>query len=279
MKRGASWSWLDLFGSPTRLVIVLCVFAALGVAGGLSKAGGLETHQGSTSTTSPSGRPSTSGEVSGRWDGRSPSREEINADLALVDIIRRSPLYGYDRECGSDHACSFGQAWTDDTAVPTGHNGCDQRNDVLRASLEKVTVKPGTHGCVVLSGTLQEPYTGQQITFSKSQASLVQIDHIYPLARAWDMGAAEWSLEQRIRFATDPINLIAVDGSSNASKGDQGPGEWMPINRAYRCAYVDRYLEVAIAYSLPITPQDEAAIHAVGQTCPQQGQPSGGRSK
>ena len=270
MRRGANYSWDDLFGSRTRLVIVLCVFAGVGIAGGLSRAVGFETPQGSEATATPSGRPSSTEGASGRWDGRSPSREEITTDLARVDITRRSPISGYDRECGSDHACSFGQAWTDDTAVATGHNGCDQRNDVLRAALEKVTVKPGTHGCVVLAGTLQEPYTGQQIAFSKSEASLVQIDHIYPLARAWDMGAARWPLEQRIRFATDPINLVAVDGSSNASKGDQGPGEWMPINRAYRCAYVGRYLEVAITYSLPITSEDQAAIRTVAQTCPDQ---------
>lgn len=222
----------------------------------------------STSGNARPDRPETGG-AQGEWEGAAPSGRELLDALETVGVANRADVAGYDRDCGSGHTCSFGPAWTDDTTAPGGHNGCDQRNDVLRASLEEITVKPGTHGCVVMTGTLEEPYTGQLVQFSKAKASLVQIDHIYPLARAWDMGATAWSLEQRTRFATDPINLIAVDGSSNASKGDQGPGEWMPINRSYRCAYVGRYLEVAIAYHLPITPEDETAIRAVAQTCPE----------
>ena len=82
----------------------------------------------------------------------------------------------------------------------------------------------------------------------------MQIDHLYPLARAWDMGAARWPLRRRIDFANDQAaNLLAVDGPANASKNDAGPGEWMPINRSYRCTYVLRYLQVARKYgSFPI---------------------------
>ncbi|MGH3976353.1 MAG: hypothetical protein ACRDS9_23995, partial [Pseudonocardiaceae bacterium] len=72
MRRGAHYSWADLFGSRTRLVIVLCVFAAVGIAGGLSGAVGFETPQGSETMATPSERPSSTGGVPGRWDGRSP---------------------------------------------------------------------------------------------------------------------------------------------------------------------------------------------------------------
>lgn len=137
-----------------------------------------------------------------------------------------------------------------------------------------VELRAGTNGCVVEAGTLQDPYTGATIHFTKAQATEVQIDHVYPLALAWDMGAAGWSLEQRTRFATDPLNLNAVDGSSNESKGDQGPGEWMPINRAYRCTYVQRFLQVAIAYHLPITSADESSIAHTAATCPKKPVPA-----
>ncbi|MQA06533.1 MAG: DUF1524 domain-containing protein [Streptosporangiales bacterium] len=73
----------------------------------------------------------------------------------------------------------------------------------------------------------------------------VQIDHVYPLAQAWDMGAHRWPLPRRVQFANDLDNLRAVDGSANMSKSDSGPGEWMPDNRDYHCRYAADYLTVA----------------------------------
>ena len=194
---------------------------------------------------------------------------ELKALLETVDVVpERVRVAGYDRECGSEGACHFGQAWTDDHPGVGGRNGCDTRNDVLRSSLRDITVKPGTNDCVILTGILDEPYTGQTIKFDRQNARAVQIDHLYPLAAAWDLGAAEWSLERRVEFANDQeLNLIAVDGSANASKGDRGPGEWLPINRAYVCDYLAAYLRVAIAYDLPITEADVDAVDVGTSTC------------
>jgi hypothetical protein len=105
--------------------------------------------------------------------------------------------------------------------------------------------------------------------FRKADAAKVQIDHLYPLARAWDMGAARWPLQRRVDFANDQAaNLLAVDGPANASKNDAGPGEWLPLNRGYRCVYVLRYLKVAGKYGLPITAADRDAAVAITRTCP-----------
>lgn len=206
--------------------------------------------------------------IPGRWTGTVPSRNQIRAALRKVTVQDRATVPGYDRGCGAGHACVFGPAWTDDTPAAMGRNGCDQRNDMLRSSMTAVELRPNTNGCVVEAGILQDPYTGATIHFTKAQAHEVHVDHVYPLALAWDQGAAGWSLEQRIRFATDPINLIAVDGASNSSKGDRGPGEWMPINRAYRCTYVHRFVTVAVAYQLPITAADRSSIAHTAATCP-----------
>jgi hypothetical protein len=163
----------------------------------------------------------------------------------------------------------FGQTWTDDHAGRGGHNGCDTRNDVLTAQLTAVQYR-GRSRCVIIAGTLPaEPYTGRRVEFRKAAAAKVQIDHLYPLARAWDMGAARWPLQRRIDFANDQAaNLLAVDGPANASKNDAGPGEWMPLNRSYRCTYVLRYLQVARKYALPITTADRDAAQAITRSCP-----------
>src|SRR2546430_1871704 len=96
-----------------------------------------------------------------------------------------SRLDGYSRD-------AFGQAWSDDVTVAGGHNGCDTRNDILRRDLTGAQTRPGTHDCVVIAGTLQDPYTAKAIQFTKAKAGLVQIDHIVPLAYAWRMGARNW---------------------------------------------------------------------------------------
>lgn len=62
----------------------------------------------------------------------------------------------------------FGQRWAD-----TDHNGCDTRNDILARDLARPTFKEGTRGCVVLSGTLAEPYTGKTIEFRRGGEDLV----------------------------------------------------------------------------------------------------------
>ena len=114
-------------------------------------------------------------------------------------------------------------------------------------------------GCVVMSGRLDDPYTGRIITFSKRDAAEVQIDHVYPLALAWRMGASRWSEDRRERFANDHDNLLAVWGVPNQQKGDSGPGEWKP-RKQFQCAYAVRYIRVADEYSLPITRADHAAL-------------------
>lgn len=187
--------------------------------------------------------------------------------LERVEISPRAAREGYDRECGTDQACSFGPAWSDDVDAAYGHNGCDTRNDLLQASLTDVEVRTGTDGCVVESGLLADPYTGRTISFTKERAYEVQVDHVIPLALSWDMGAADWDLQRRTEFANDPRNLIVADGPANASKSDQGPGEWLPINRSYRCTYLSRYLKVADIYDLPITPADATAVRAAEPSC------------
>lgn len=185
----------------------------------------------------------------------------ITAELAKVKVVAQRPdVPGYRR-------AAFGQTWTDNHTGTGGHNHCGTRDDVLKAQLTKVEFRDAKQ-CVVVAGVLADPYTGRTIVFRKAQATAVQIDHRYPLSLAWDMGAAKWPQERRTDFANDEsANLLAVDGKANESKGDSGPGEWLPINKAYRCTYVLRYLQVAAKYGLPVTKADAAAARTIAPTC------------
>jgi len=162
--------------------------------------------------------------------------------------------------------------------VDTDRNGCDTRNDILARDLTGETLKPGTHDCVVLSGTLADPYSGRTIAFQRGQdtSEAVQIDHVVALSDAWQKGAQQWTPEQRTGFANDPLNLLAVDGPLNQQKSDGDAATWLPPNRAYRCEYVARQVAVKVAYDLWMTSAERDAIVTVLNTCPGEPLPEGG---
>ncbi|MBF6172427.1 HNH endonuclease family protein [Nocardia blacklockiae] len=200
----------------------------------------------------------------------SPTRARLGELLTAVRVVeRRTHPGGYQRGCRAGEGCVFGPAWSDDHDGPGGRDGCDSRNAVLTRQLSAVRHRPGSRDCVVVAGVLQDPYTGKRIDFDKTRARAVQIDHVYPLAAAWDMGAANWPLPQRLRFANDiDFNLLAVDGPTNEDKGDRTPAEWLPPARAYRCFYAGKYLSAATRYDLPITVADRKALDNVARGCP-----------
>lgn len=166
-------------------------------------------------------------------------------------------LAGYDRDY-------FGHGWID-----TDRNGCDTRNDILGRDLDGVAHKPGTHDCVVLSGVLQDPYTGLTISFVRGNATstLVQIDHVVPLGYVWQVGAANWTEDQQVGFANDPRNLLAVDGEANQAKSASGPSEWLPPNQGFRCEYVERFVGILFSYQLSIEAADRDVAESVLAGC------------
>lgn len=168
-----------------------------------------------------------------------------SSDLDALTVAELDSGDDYDRDL-------FGQRWAD-----IDRNGCDQRNDALRAGAVEVTTKPGTHGCVVLEATIEDPYTGTTIDFVKGE-NTVDIDHVVPLSRAWQQGASSWPEERREEFANTSGNLLAVDASANRSKGDRGPEEWMPD--AGRCGYVIQWIDVKAEFELSVSAEEKSAL-------------------
>ncbi|CAJ1500695.1 HNH endonuclease family protein [[Mycobacterium] kokjensenii] len=185
--------------------------------------------------------------------------------LAGITVVpTRTHRYDYRRQ-------AFGDAWDDDNDAPGGHNGCDTRNDILNRDLVDIT-HVSTKRCpdAVATGTLHDPYTNAVVAFTRGAkiGEAVQIDHIVPLAYAWDMGASAWPYRQRLRFANDPANLLAVAGQGNQDKGDAGPGQWMPPNTAFACQYAIAYIEVLRGYALRVDQASADVLRGAAATCP-----------
>ena len=182
--------------------------------------------------------------------------------LPQLEVKGRAPKTGYDRDL-------FGQAWSDDVGVEFGRNGCDTRNDILKRDLQELTFRPGTRDCVVLTGVLNGPYTGERIEFTRGRdtSTRVQIDHVVALSDAWQKGAQQLTVDQRREFANDPLNLLAVSGRANQQKGDGDTATWLPANRAFRCSYVSRQVLVKERYGLWVTQAERDAMDRILVGC------------
>ncbi|ORB65038.1 HNH endonuclease family protein [Mycolicibacterium tusciae] len=187
---------------------------------------------------------------------------DVLAGIAQIPVRIRG--YDYRRD-------AFGDSWTDQNPAPGGYNGCDTRNDILdRDLVDKAYVSIKRCPTAVATGLLHDPYTNADIAFTRGEqtGAAVQIDHIVPLALAWDLGARFWTDDQRLRFANDPANLIAVAGGANQDKGDQEPATWMPPNAAFHCQYAMQFIAVLRGYALPVDAPSAVALRGAASTCP-----------
>ena len=143
------------------------------------------------------------------------------------------------------------------------------RNDILRRDLASVQIKVGTNGCVVLTGTLDDPYSAQTIAFVRGAATsdAVQIDHLVALSDAWRLGAQLLTADQRQNLANDPLNLLAVSGPLNQAKGDSDAASWLPPNVAFRCSYVIRQIQVKTRYGLWVESAEYDAMARILTDC------------
>ena len=193
------------------------------------------------------------------------------AQPRVVDVVEnllvkgRAPKTGYTRD-------QFGTAWKD-----VDHNGCDTRNDILNRDLTLIIYKVNSQDCVVMSGILVDPYSGEPINFLRrvTTSSDVQIDHVVALSNAWQTGAFKLTIEKRTALANDPLNLLAVKGRLNLQKGDGDAATWLPPKKSYRCSYVARQVAVKYKYGLWLTAPEKAAILKLLQPCPEQLIPAG----
>lgn len=181
--------------------------------------------------------------------------------LSKLESKGRAPKTGYARE-------QFGAGWAD-------IDNCDMRNYILQRDMENEQLDP-KNNCTVLTGTLNDPYTGKIIQFMRGAgtSNAVQIDHVVALSDAWQKGAQNLDEGTRAQFANDPLNLLAVDGPANNKKSDGDAATWLPPNKSYRCRYVARQIAVKQKYKLWVTAAERDAIGQVLSNCPEQTLPA-----
>ncbi|WP_354638396.1 HNH endonuclease family protein [Kitasatospora camelliae] len=138
---------------------------------------------------------------------------------------------------------------------------CNTRETVLKRDGSNVVVNSA---CTATSGNWVSAYDNVTTT----DASSFDIDHLVPLAEAWRSGAWSWTTAQRQALANDLTRpqLIAVSASSNRTKGDQDPADWLP-QASYRCTYARAWVQVKYYYGLSVDSAEKSALSSILNGC------------
>ena len=164
-----------------------------------------------------------------------------------------------EQENGSGYDRDLFKHWSD-----ADGDGCNARYEVLiEESLTPVTV---ASGCKISGGTWVSAFDLVQT----SNPSNFDVDHMVPLKEAWDSGAWAWDANTRQAYANDldyGMSLIAVSASSNRSKSDRDPADWLPTNKDYWCEYITAWVQVKTRWSLSVDPKEKSKIEEVADDC------------
>ncbi len=184
------------------------------------------------------------------FDASKPLATEV---LEKLEVKGRAPKTGYSRD-------EFYSGW------PTVE-GCNLRQRILKREFGDSAV---LEGCNVMAGEFDEPYTGEHRKYTAREeiSKGLQIDHVVALSDAWQKGAQYMEKEVRYKIATDPLNLLAVDGPANEKKSDGDAATWLPPNKKFRCQYVARQISVKYKYGLWVSEAERDAMKKVLVSCP-----------
>ena len=188
--------------------------------------------------------------------GAPPTITRTEAETMLAELTVAGPASG----AGYDREAQFRAEWP---AV----GDCDLRDAILTRDLTLTRSAPGIP-CLTTDGVLIDPYTGNRVTYERGvDDRAVQIDDVVSLYNAWTTGAQNWDQTTREAFASDPLNLLAVDGPTNETKRHHDASVWTPANPAYHCTFATTQIQVKHKYDLWITPSEGQSLQTLLATC------------
>ncbi|MFF5881018.1 HNH endonuclease family protein [Streptomyces californicus] len=178
------------------------------------------------------------------------------AGLPLVEAIGAIPVAaekrtGYERD-------SF-KHWIDED-----EDSCTTRAEVLLA--EAVTAPAQGARCSLSGGSWLSYYDEVEVT----DARKLDIDHMVPLAEAWDSGAYDWTPERREAYANDlgsDRSLVAVTAKTNRGKADRDPAQWMPPAESATCTYLVDWTATKLRWALTMDEDEKAALLRLAEPC------------
>ncbi|WP_331756075.1 HNH endonuclease family protein (plasmid) [Streptomyces anulatus] len=185
-----------------------------------------------------------------------PGGTQDGSGLPLVEAIGKIPVAeekrtGYERD-------SF-KHWVDED-----DDSCTTRAEVLLT--EAVTAPEQGARCSLSGGSWLSYYDEAEVTDAKK----LDIDHMVPLAEAWDSGAHAWTPERREAYANDlgsDRSLVAVTAKTNRSKADRDPAQWMPPAESATCTYLVDWTATKLRWTLTMDDAEKTALLNLAEPC------------
>ncbi len=179
-----------------------------------------------------------------------PSADTLRSLIGALPVAAEVRT-GYDR--------ATWKHWNSGTA---GISYCDTRDEVL--IYESVVKAAWSSTSCTITGQWYSYYDG----VSTTDSSTFDIDHMVALAEAHDSGGHAWSAATKEAYANDqgdPRSLVAVTAPSNRGKGDQDPGEWLPLLE--RCRYIGEWVAVKHRWDLTVDQAEQEALTLQASNC------------
>lgn len=143
-------------------------------------------------------------------------------------------------------------------------DGCSTRQEVLIS--EAVGAPEVGPRCTITGGIWSSYYDETAVT----GASGLDIDHMVPLAEAWDSGASAWMAARREAYANDlgqASSLVAVTARSNRSKADQDPAQWLPPAAGALCRYGAEWTATKLRWGLTVDELEKDRLLDIAAGC------------
>ena len=205
----------------------------------------------------PGSAPRTTVEDDGSAQEGDPADEPTSQIDRIVSLLNELTVVveqegGYDRD--------LFKHWVD-----ADGDGCDARREVLIA--EAVVAPSIGSRCALSDGEWLSRYDGKT---TSGNGSSFDVDHMVPLAEAWESGAHNWTADRREEYANDlgyADSLIAVSASSNRSKGARDPAEWLPPTQGVHCWYAAAWVQVKTRWNLTVDQAEADKLQSVLAGC------------
>ncbi|MEW2573277.1 HNH endonuclease family protein [Streptomyces sp. NPDC047070] len=189
------------------------------------------------------------------------ARHDAHAPLPLAAAVELLPSATESRE---GYQRTFFKHWNKGS---NPSDGCNTRAEVLIAESR---VEPAVEaGCKIVAGEWYSYYDGVSLTAPGG----LDIDHMVPLAEAWDSGASTWTAQRREAYANDQDaehSLVAVSARSNRTKGDKDPADWTPPLADARCTYTAHWVATKLRWQLTVDDRERGALAELAAGCGQE---------
>lgn len=115
-----------------------------------------------------------------------------------------------------------------------------------------------------------KPGSTRKLADRVTSASKLDIEHVVPLAEAWQSGAYRWNADTRMRYANDlgyGPDLVAVTAHANRSKGDKDPSAYLPPRKRFDCTYQAWWVAVKWRWHLTVDRAEKSWLTSHLKAC------------